>query len=350
MKIHEIIRTRRQALGLTQEALAEKVGVSAPAVNKWEKALNYPDITLLPILARTLGVDMNTLLSFQQDMTREDIGLFLNELPAAAQANGCDAAFALAQDKLRQFPNNDLLACGIASVLESLLTLYAKDNQTEKETHQQQINALYERAMHSSDTQIREWAAYMAAVRCIGKGDLAQAEALLEQLPDTYKDKKMLAASLRKKQGQAQQAWVLLEQELFERANGIQIVLLHMTNLALAEGNADAAKLFADTAETVKNALHFSAFSISSASLQLAMAEQDGARTLSLLEKLLGGMTRPWALNASPLYRHLPAQGSTSKVGKTLRQSLLNQMQTDPEMQFLRDTAGYEKLIEKYKS
>ena len=36
MKIHEIIRTRRQALGLTQEALAEKVGVSAPAVNKWE--------------------------------------------------------------------------------------------------------------------------------------------------------------------------------------------------------------------------------------------------------------------------------------------------------------------------
>ena len=107
MKIHEIIRTRRQALGLTQEALAEKVGVSAPAVNKWEKALNYPDITLLPILARTLGVDMNTLLSFQQDMTREDIGLFLNELPAAAQANGCDAAFALAQDKLRQFPNND---------------------------------------------------------------------------------------------------------------------------------------------------------------------------------------------------------------------------------------------------
>ena len=59
MKVHEIIRTRRQALGLTQEALAEKAGVSAMAINKWEKALNYPDITLLPTLARTLGVDMN---------------------------------------------------------------------------------------------------------------------------------------------------------------------------------------------------------------------------------------------------------------------------------------------------
>lgn len=56
MKIHEVIRTRRQALGLTQEGLADRLGVFASAVNKWENALNYPDITLLPTLARTLGV------------------------------------------------------------------------------------------------------------------------------------------------------------------------------------------------------------------------------------------------------------------------------------------------------
>ena len=54
MQIHEIIRTRRTALGLTQEQLAGKLGVSAPAVNKWERGNSYPDITLLPVLARTL--------------------------------------------------------------------------------------------------------------------------------------------------------------------------------------------------------------------------------------------------------------------------------------------------------
>ena len=37
MQIHKIIRTRRTALGLTQEQLAGKLGVSAPAVNKWER-------------------------------------------------------------------------------------------------------------------------------------------------------------------------------------------------------------------------------------------------------------------------------------------------------------------------
>ena len=96
MKLNKVIRTRRQALGLTQEQLAQKLGVSAPAVNKWERNLNYPDITLLPVLARTLGVDLNTLLSFQEDLTDQEIGLFLNQLYEISQEAGCGAAFQLA--------------------------------------------------------------------------------------------------------------------------------------------------------------------------------------------------------------------------------------------------------------
>ena len=37
MRINDVIRQRRQAMGLTQEGLAERLGVSAPAVNKWER-------------------------------------------------------------------------------------------------------------------------------------------------------------------------------------------------------------------------------------------------------------------------------------------------------------------------
>ena len=64
MQIHQIIREKRKALGLTQEQVAERLGVSTPAVNKWEKGSTYPDITLLPALARLLETDLNTLLSF----------------------------------------------------------------------------------------------------------------------------------------------------------------------------------------------------------------------------------------------------------------------------------------------
>lgn len=93
MQIHEIIRTRRTALGLTQEQLAGKLGVSAPAVNKWERGNSYPDITLLPVLARTLRVDLNTLLSFQEDLTETEIAEFLNRLYEVSRTEGCGAAF-----------------------------------------------------------------------------------------------------------------------------------------------------------------------------------------------------------------------------------------------------------------
>lgn len=41
MKIGEIIREKRKELSLTQEQLADLLGVSAPAVHKWEKGLSY---------------------------------------------------------------------------------------------------------------------------------------------------------------------------------------------------------------------------------------------------------------------------------------------------------------------
>ncbi len=52
----------RKEKGLTQEQLAEKVGVSAQAVSKWENDLSCPDITLLPLLSDILGVTVDELL------------------------------------------------------------------------------------------------------------------------------------------------------------------------------------------------------------------------------------------------------------------------------------------------
>ena len=45
------IRDRRLALGLTQQQLADKLGITDKAVSKWERGLSCPDITLLRRLA-----------------------------------------------------------------------------------------------------------------------------------------------------------------------------------------------------------------------------------------------------------------------------------------------------------
>ena len=52
----------RKAMGLTQDQLAEKLGVTAQAVSKWENDQSCPDITMLPKLAEIFGVTTDALL------------------------------------------------------------------------------------------------------------------------------------------------------------------------------------------------------------------------------------------------------------------------------------------------
>lgn len=66
---NRIGRLRRQA-GMTQEALAEKLGVSSQAVSKWENDLSCPDISLLPELARVLGCTTDELLTGKSNEVR----------------------------------------------------------------------------------------------------------------------------------------------------------------------------------------------------------------------------------------------------------------------------------------
>ena len=53
----------RKDKGMSQETLAEKIGVSSQAVSKWENDLSCPDIALLPHLARLLGTTADKLLT-----------------------------------------------------------------------------------------------------------------------------------------------------------------------------------------------------------------------------------------------------------------------------------------------
>ncbi len=62
MNLGNNISTRRKAKGMTQEELAENLGVSPQAVSKWENNLSCPDISLLPAIAKIFGMSVDELL------------------------------------------------------------------------------------------------------------------------------------------------------------------------------------------------------------------------------------------------------------------------------------------------
>ncbi len=69
------IRELRQARGLSQARVAEDVGVSKPAVCKWETGVSVPRTELLPLLARVLDCSIDELFGGdQQDNQGEAAG------------------------------------------------------------------------------------------------------------------------------------------------------------------------------------------------------------------------------------------------------------------------------------
>jgi transcriptional regulator with XRE-family HTH domain len=91
MELGKKIRQLRFKASLTQEQLAESVGVSAQAVSKWENSVAMPDIALLPALAEIFGVSIDDLF----DLTAEQR---LNRIE-----NRMDREDELPQDLFREY-------------------------------------------------------------------------------------------------------------------------------------------------------------------------------------------------------------------------------------------------------
>ena len=62
MEVKDILRNLREKNHLTQEQMAERIGVTRQAVSRWETGMTQPNPELLKVLSREFGVSINTLL------------------------------------------------------------------------------------------------------------------------------------------------------------------------------------------------------------------------------------------------------------------------------------------------
>ncbi|MBP3320813.1 MAG: helix-turn-helix transcriptional regulator [Clostridia bacterium] len=71
LNIGENLRKLRREKDLTQEQLAEILGVTFQSVSRWETGATYPDIELLPVMAELFGVSMERLLGVEKERLRQ---------------------------------------------------------------------------------------------------------------------------------------------------------------------------------------------------------------------------------------------------------------------------------------
>lgn len=345
MKINAIIRERRLAQGFTQEQIAKFLGVSASAVNKWEKGTSYPDLVLLPPLARLLDTDLNTLLSFQDDLSEKEIALFMNEVSETMDEKGFKAGYDLAALKLKEFPTCDLLLINLAMLLDGALVLHGSNNES-KESYQEKIDSLYHRAAQSEDINIREQARARLFSKMMEKEDHEKAQEILNTLPKKSPvDREQAQADLYIAQGELEKAAKLIEEKLLSATNEIHAALMTLMEIALKEKRMDDAEYIADVDK--KSAQIFDLWEYNSyvAHSQLYEATNNRMKFLKILLPMLRSLTKKWDINRSPLYRHIQTKEVDKALGPKLQKAIIQSINTDEETSFLEDSPELHELI-----
>ena len=348
MKINEIIKNKRIEAGLTQENVAYYLGVSTPAVNKWESGVSYPDITLLAPIARLFDIDMNTLLSFNEDLSEKEIGNILNKIAGVMKDEGFKAGYEYAMSKIREYPNCSNLILNIGFSLEGGLVMFNTLDKEDEEFYRSEVIKLYERVLSSNDEKTKVQVSYIMILRYIREGELDKAEELMNNIPDYNFDKDILKANLYIKKEENDKAYEILERRLIGLANDIQTILLNMIELSLGEDKYNEAKYFSELSGKTAEMFDLWEYNKYASDFQICIVNKDIEETILLLEKMLQAMLSKWDVSSSPLYRHILKKANSTEFAETLLENFINEVKTDKELSYLNESKKFLDLIKKY--
>lgn len=119
--IGETIKKLRKEKNITQDALANFIGVSYQSVSKWERHESYPDITLLPSVASFFGVTTDFLLGVNTVDKENRIKAYEEKYEALKSEQKYDEACNLMKEAVAEFPDNYLF---LANYMNMLILLY----------------------------------------------------------------------------------------------------------------------------------------------------------------------------------------------------------------------------------
>lgn len=340
MKINEIIKERRLELGYTQEQLGALLNLSSSAVNRWEKGNCYPDITILPILARILKTDLNTLLSFKEDLTDMEIGLFLNELANKE----IDEAFLLAKNKIDEYPTCYKLLLNCAAVLKGMLCI--EDRQVD-ETYYSTIEKWILDSLKSDDLQIRNSAKSMMIDNYLKNNQLDLAKEMIESLPEqNVIDKHQKMISLYRIQGDNDLALKLTEEKLYQQISNILALLTQMIEIAFEQNNEYAYNYYAKVYKQVGKCFDLANYLPYLGMLQVAILKKDEKASISILKKMFTVLFENENFFTSPLYSHLTIKVTKQGIVKEAKE-LFSTLLKDKDFDFLKENEDFIQMLKR---
>lgn len=336
MNIGSVIKKYRKEAGYTQEEMANRLGVTTPAVNKWENGNSKPDIELLSPIARLLHISLDTLLSFQEKLTDFEIGEFIQKMDKMFSEEGYEKTYQWAVNTIKKYPNCNLLIWQIAVMLDSRRIIGECDN---PDKYDEQINAWYEIALNDEEEKIQHHAADSLFGFYLRKKDYAMAEKYLRYFSDYDPVKKVKMGQLYMQQGKTEDAYEKLEDVVFSTYTTLNLTFGTMITQALEEKNHEYAKYLAKKMSILANVFDMGKYHECAAMLNVVVAEKDVKGTFQMTKQLLENVDTMGDFRESKLYQHMKFRDTENPYAKEMKKALLEGFRTEEEFSYMN---GYE--------
>lgn len=341
MKIGEVIRKYRKERNLTQEEMACALGVTAPAVNKWENGNSLPDILLLAPIARLLGITLDTLLCFQETLTEEEYKRCLLELEQRLKTQPYEEVFQWTGQKLQQYPNCEKLFVNMAARLEGWRIVKAIPDNAQ---YEEKIAGYYTRGLDSSDEVLRCHAAEQLFNLYLRKEDYEKAREYLSCFSSQNPEKMRKQAMLYAREGRREEAYKAYEELLFSEYQMINSNLHGIYSLATEEEDREKARIILKKQIELARLFEMGEYYEYMWRLDLATLERDEDAVVEAMEKLLQSCHELGRYNDSPLFAHMAFGKVSEEFYTELRKNLLKCFRDEDTCGWLKDNPRWRNL------
>ena len=191
------LRIKRE---MTQETLANFLGVTFQTVSKWERGETYPGITMLPVIAMFFNTTTDELLGVNKCKKEEKINEYLGIYETLRYKDSA-YTFEKLQEAVKEFPGEYRLLVRYMELLTAEKT--DKDNMEYEKSSQELLSAYETIQNHCTDDSIRIWAKRLICQHLHAKAYITgidiyqqQAEAILDEMPELTNTKEYLSTMI----------------------------------------------------------------------------------------------------------------------------------------------------------
>lgn len=333
MRIGETIRRHRKLKNLTQEEMAARLGVTAPAVNKWENGNSFPDIMLLAPIARLLDITVDTLLSFHEELTADEIRNIIYEMETMLKKESFEKVFQWAKQKIETYPNCEQLILQLACVLDAQRIL---KEIPDPEQYEEFILDCYNRALDSREEGIRNQAADLLFAFYLRKEQYEKAEGYLRFFSIQNPERKRKQALIYEKTGRIQEAYKTYEEILYADYLVLSSVFQGMFRLAMQGQDLEKAHLLVKKQEGLARLFEMGKYYEVFWGLDLAAAEKDKETAEKIMEELLSYVEDMGSARKSWLYEHLTFTEVREEFLEEMKENLRKCFQDEEKFGFLK--------------